>query len=93
MGIEELRGRIAGIDARIAGLIAERMAASDEIGRLKAEAGLPVRVPEAEERAVASYRRAAAEAGLDPDAAEAVCRILIGESVERQMSFRRAESH
>lgn len=83
-GLEELREEIADVDARIMGLVAKRMSLAEDIGEEKRRLGLPVRVPEVEERVVARYRSFAESHGIDPDSAEKLARALIEESVRLQ---------
>ena len=90
MELEELRERIADVDARITDLMAERMELGRMIGEIKAESNSPVRVIDAENRVIERYRKMAAEKGLDPDNAETVCRIFMQESIENQAALPRA---
>jgi chorismate mutase len=73
--IEELRGRIDGIDEQLVRLLNVRVACAVEVGRLKHEAGLPIYQPEREAQVLNSVRRTATELA-GPLTAEALVRIF-----------------
>lgn len=77
MTIEELRDKIETTDYQILELIRKRTELAAEIGKLKKEEGLPIRVPEVEEKVVARYRASAVFNSLDPDEMEKLARALI----------------
>jgi len=90
--IEELRGRIDGIDDQLVRLLNVRVACAVEAGRLKQEAGLPIYQPDREAHVLASVRKSAT-ALSGPLTADAVVRIferIIDEArrAERQASGR-----
>lgn len=60
MDIQELRGRIDGIDEELVALFLHRMEVSAQIGAYKKERGLPIFVPEREQEKLADV---AAKAG------------------------------
>jgi chorismate mutase len=73
--IEELRGRIDGIDEQLVRLLNIRVACAVEVGRLKHEAGLPIYQPEREAQVLNSVRKTATELA-GPLTAEALVRIF-----------------
>jgi chorismate mutase len=64
--LERLRGSIDNIDAALVHLLAERFKFTQEVGRLKAGAGLPPADKAREARQVARLRALAEESNLDP---------------------------
>ncbi len=86
--IEELRGRLDGIDDQLVRLLNVRVACAVEIGRVKHDLGLPIYQPEREKQVLARVH-ASATALSGPLQADAVVRIF-----ERVMDeARRAERH
>jgi chorismate mutase len=75
LSIEELRGRIDGIDEQLVRLLNVRVACAVEVGRLKHEAGLPIYQPEREAQVLAGVRRSATDLS-GPLTADAVVRIF-----------------
>lgn len=86
--LDDRRREIAETDRAIMELLRRRLDLAEGIGRYKAENGMEVVDPDAEERVVARYRLLADEQGFDPDRAEGIARILIAESVERESALR-----
>jgi chorismate mutase/prephenate dehydrogenase len=82
--IERLRARIAGIDQEILGLLRQRMDSAEEVGRLKAEVGLPIVVRGVEERVLDRARRHARECGVSSDVMNQIFQAILRGSVERQ---------
>ena len=68
--LQRLRASIDNLDAAIIHLLAERFRVTREVAHLKAEQALPPSDPQREARQVASLRRLASEAWLEPDFAE-----------------------
>lgn len=68
--LTRLRGSIDNIDAALVHLLAERFKFTQEVGRLKARAGLPPADRERERVQVARLRALAEESNLDPAFAE-----------------------
>ncbi len=75
-GVEDLRKRIDGVDARIVQLLHERAALALDVGRLKRAAGVPVRVPAREAEVIARARQLA-HGALPPDAVERVFEAIV----------------
>jgi chorismate mutase len=76
-----LRGSIDNIDAALVHLLAERFKCTQQVGRLKADMGLPPADLEREARQIARLRAKADEAGLDPQFAEKFLGFIIAEVI------------
>ena len=76
-----LRSSIDNIDAALIHILAERFKVTQEVGRYKAQAGLPAADPSREERQVARLRQLAHDAGLDPEFSEKFLRFVIDEVI------------
>ncbi len=72
-----LRARIDALDARLVALLAERSALIDEAARIKTQENLPARIDSRVEEVAANARHLAGEAGLDPDLAEQLWRMMM----------------
>jgi chorismate mutase len=70
--LEELRLRISELDEELIRVIGERRGLAIEIGRLKAQLGLPVMDPAREARVVRRVAERAREAGVDEEMARDV---------------------
>jgi chorismate mutase / prephenate dehydrogenase len=84
--LDELRARIADVDASLVNLVAARLALAREVGDAKRAAGLPVRNYATESEVLARFHALAAQAGLDDRLAERFSQLLIGEAVRTQES-------
>ena len=84
--LDELRARIADVDASLVNLVATRLSLAREVGDAKRAAGLPVRNYAAESEVLARFHALAARAGLDDRLAERFSQLLIGEAVRTQES-------
>ena len=84
--LDELRARIAAVDASLIELVATRLTLAREVGDAKRAAGLPVRNYATESEVLARFHALAAEAGLDDRLAERFSQLLIGEAVRTQES-------
>ena len=76
-----LRSSIDNIDAALVHLLAERFKCTQQVGHLKAEAGMPPADLEREARQIARLRAKADEAGLDPQFAEKFLNFIIAEVI------------
>jgi chorismate mutase len=76
-----LRGSIDNIDAALIHLLAERFKATQRVGVLKAEHGMPPSDPVREEEQIARLRRLAAEADLDPEFAHKWFTFVVAEVI------------
>jgi chorismate mutase len=79
--LTRLRSSIDNIDASLVYLLAERFKATKQVGRLKAEHGMPASDPAREEQQVARLRRLAEEADLDPAFAEKWFNFVVAEVI------------
>jgi chorismate mutase/prephenate dehydrogenase len=82
--LDELRTELASIDKELLRLAARRQAAAQEIGRLKRDAGVPVRDFRQERDVIERARASAAELGLAPALGEELILALIRESLTVQ---------
>ncbi|HOV04402.1 MAG TPA: chorismate mutase [Kaistiaceae bacterium] len=82
--LAELREAIDALDARLIGLLAERVRHIDRAVVLKTREGLPAAIPARVEDVVAKVRAEAARQGFDADLAEALWRAIIDWSIARE---------
>jgi chorismate mutase/prephenate dehydrogenase len=82
--LDELRAKLAELDAEILDLVARRQAIVTEIGRSKASAGRPTRDHAQEKDVIQRSRRNAESLGLEPDLAEHMMLLLIRASLAAQ---------
>ncbi|UYH52047.1 chorismate mutase [Candidatus Kirkpatrickella diaphorinae] len=80
--LEEHRRSIDNIDAALIYMLAERFKQTQEVGRLKAKAGLEPADPAREARQIARLRDLAGSAALDPDFAEKFLSFIIREVIQ-----------
>jgi chorismate mutase/prephenate dehydrogenase len=80
----ELRHALNAVDQQIVQQLAERQRLVQQIGTLKRAEGRPLRDFRREKEVLDQVRAIAADAGLEPDVAESVLRILIRASLEHQ---------
>ena len=86
--LAELRGSIDNFDAAIIHVLAERFRCTQEVGRLKAELGLPPADPQREREQVARLRQLAAESHLDPEFAEKFLSFIVAEVIRHHLEAR-----
>lgn len=79
--LHRLRQSIDNVDAALVHLLAERFKATQRVGVLKAELGLPPADPGREERQIERLRALARDAGLDPHFAEKFLSFIIAEVI------------
>lgn len=75
--MDALRAAIDAVDRELAGTLAYRSTLIDRAAQIKADAGLPARIPDRVEQVAANARRNAVAAGFDPDLAEALWRVMM----------------
>ena len=79
--LARLRGSIDNIDAALIHILAERFKATQRVGVLKAELGLPPSDPGREAQQVARLRALARDADLDPVFAEKFLEFIVAEVI------------
>ena len=86
--LESLRSSIDNIDAALVNLLAERFKCTQQVGKLKAENGLPPSDLEREARQIARLRALAEEAHLDPAFAEKWFNFVVAEVIRHHTAAR-----
>ncbi|MBO0921468.1 chorismate mutase [Cellulomonas sp. zg-ZUI222] len=89
--LARLRGSIDNIDAALVHILAERFKATQRVGVLKAELGLPASDPAREAEQVGRLRRLAQEAELDPVFAEKFLAFIVAEVIHHHEAI--AQGH
>ena len=84
--LDELRARIAAVDASLVELVASRLALARAVGEAKRAAGSPVRNYATESEVLGRFHALARDAGLDDRLAERIGHLLIEEAVYTQES-------
>ncbi len=82
-----LRLSIDNIDAALVHLLAERFKFTQQVGRLKAENGMPPSDPERERTQIARLRALAEEAQLNPAFAEKWFNFVVAEVIHHHERF------
>jgi chorismate mutase len=82
-----LRSSIDNLDAALVHLLAERFKCTEEVGRLKARAGLPPADPSREAVQIERLRQLSEESGLDPVFAEKILSVIIAEVIRNHQQF------
>ncbi len=88
--LARLRGSIDNLDAALVHLLAERFKCTQEVGRLKARAGMPPADPEREAYQIGRLRQLAVTSGLDPRFAEKFLTLIIDEVIRSHESIGRS---
>lgn len=83
-----LRDSIDNIDAALIHLLAERFKCTQQVGRLKADHGLPPADPAREAEQIARLRALAHDAKLDPDFAEKFLAFIVTEVIRHHEAIR-----
>ncbi len=82
-----LRTSIDNLDAALVHLLAERFKCTEQVGRLKAHAGMPPADPEREAVQIARLRALSETSGLDPLFAEKFLNVIIAEVIQNHRQF------
>ncbi|GGW74757.1 bifunctional chorismate mutase/prephenate dehydrogenase [Alteromonas halophila] len=82
--LSTLRDGIDEIDTQLVDLLARRSALTTKVGEVKAQAGMPVYVPERERSLIESRRQEARQTGVSPDLVEDLLRRIMRESYHTQ---------
>lgn len=83
--LRRLRGSIDNVDAALMYLLAERFRATKQVGRLKAEHGMPASDPAREEQQLARLRSLALDADLDPEFAQKWFTFVVAEVIRHHV--------
>ena len=86
--LESLRSSIDNIDAALVNLLAERFKCTQQVGKLKADSGMPPSDLEREARQIARLRALAEEANLDPAFAEKWFNFVVAEVIRHHTEAR-----
>lgn len=86
-GLRTARESIDNIDAALIHILAERFRCTKQVGKLKAELGLPASDPGREERQIARLKALAEESGLDPVFAEKFLKFIVTEVIRHHEEF------
>ena len=87
-----LRARIDELDRRLLDVLAERLEVCNEVARVKERSDTPVIQPARVRDVVNSRRQWAIDAGVDPDFAEQVMRVLLSETHRIEVAGRRPDA-
>jgi chorismate mutase len=79
--LERFRRSIDNVDAALVHILAERFRITQEVGRYKAEAGLPPADPGREARQIKRLRQLAEDSDLDPEFSEKFIRFILKEVI------------
>ncbi len=82
--MQELRVQIDKLDRQLIEMLVTRAGYIDRASELKPSEGLPARIPDRVEEVVQKVRAGSTEAGMDPELAERLWRILIDWSIARE---------
>jgi chorismate mutase/prephenate dehydrogenase len=82
--LSALRDEISEVDRGLLELLRRRMDLAAEVGRIKAEAGLPIVVRGVEDRVLTRARQKAEECGVSEEVLESIFQAIMRGSVERQ---------
>jgi chorismate mutase len=89
--LTRLRSSIDNLDAALVSLLAERFKCTEQVGRLKARAGMPPADPAREAVQIARLRALSESSGLDPEFAEKFLNLIIAEVIQNHHQFLDAE--
>lgn len=90
--LKRYRESIDNIDAALVFMLAERFKITQEVGRYKAETGMPPADPGREERQIGRLRSLAETAKLDPEFSEKFLRFIIDEVIRHHEKLRDSEA-
>jgi chorismate mutase len=90
--LAHLRSSIDNLDAALIHLLAERFKCTEEVGHLKARAGMPPADPEREAYQIERLRALATSSGLNPLFAEKVLALIVDEVIRNHQSISRSQA-
>jgi len=85
--LASLRLSIDNIDAALVHMLAERFKFTQQVGRLKAEYGMPPSDPERERVQIAHLRALAEQSQLDPSFAEKFLNFIVAEVIHHHQTI------
>ena len=91
--LHSLRESIDNVDAALVHMLAERFQFTQQVGRLKAQAGLPASDKQREAEQIARLRRLAEEANLDPAFAEEFLNFIVAEVIRHHEKIAGSETN
>lgn len=86
--LDRYRQSIDNIDAALVFMLAERFKITQDVGRYKAQTGLPPADTGREERQIERLRKLAHDADLDPEFSEKFLRFIIDEVIRHHERLR-----
>lgn len=90
--LNDLRRRIDDLDRALVAILAERLAVCREVAAVKEGTDTPVIQPARVRDVVTSRRQMALEAGIDPDFAEQIVRVLLAETHRIEVAGHRPDA-
>ena len=90
--LDDLRSRIDQLDGALIAIIAERLAVCRQVADVKAGSNTPVIQPARVRDVVVTRRQEAIEAGIDPDFAEQLFRVLLTETHRIEVAGHRPDA-
>ena len=90
--LSHLRARIDELDRELIRILAERLAVCHEVARVKETSDTAIIQPDRVRDVVAVRRQWAIEAGIDPDFAEQIVRVLLSETHRIEVAGRRLDA-
>lgn len=90
--LDDLRSRIDQLDSALIAIVAERLAVCRQVAAIKATTDTPVIQPGRVRDVVISRRQQAIEAGVDPDFAEQLFRVLLTETHRIEVAGHRPDA-
>lgn len=91
-GLPALRARIDDLDQQLLDIVAARLQVCEEVAALKAGSDTPVIQPARVREVITTRRQAAIEAGIDPDFAEQLFRVLLTETHRIEIAQGRSDA-
>ncbi|HEY7626325.1 MAG TPA: chorismate mutase, partial [Ilumatobacteraceae bacterium] len=90
--LDDLRSRIDQLDSALIAIVAERLAVCRQVAAVKEGSDTPVIQPARVRDVVVTRRQQAIEAGIDPDFAEQLFRVLLTETHRIEVAGHRPDA-